>query len=566
MKDNREFCLGNFTVEPGKKKSGFLRIGGEFQLPATILHGEQPGKTVLITAGIHAEEYVGIQSALELSEMLKVQKIAGTVVIVKVVNRKAFELRSGSDSHEDGKNLNRVFPGNREGTWSERLAYTIEKELLSIADYYIDLHSGDSYEQLTPYVYYAGAAAKEVVEQSREMAQQADVPYMVGSNVAMGGCYNYAASLGIPSILLERGQMGGWTKEESHSTRRDVRNILCHLGIYQGEKDYRNYYPLEVKDLCYQAANEQGLWYPCKKPGDMIQQGDMLGVIKDYEGKILEVCKAEYGGVILYQTGSLQVQESGSVIAYGRISRESDSRKERIAGYWSKRSDSFQAQRRAELHSSMADRWLLEIQKYLPQRKLKILDVGCGSGFFTILLGKQGHEVLGTDLTPDMIEKSRELAKEEGVDCKFEIMDAENLDFPDETFDVVISRNLTWTLPDAGHAYEEWCRVLKKGGILLNFDANYGSSNFADTSHLPENHTHNQVGMDMMQECEEIKKQLPISSYIRPAWDVETLGNLGILELSLDLGVGKRIYIEKDEFYNPVPIFTLCGKKGRVKK
>lgn len=562
MKDNREFCLGNFTVEPGKKKSGFLRIGGgEFQLPATILHGEQPGKTVLITAGIHAEEYVGIQSALELSEMLKVQKIAGTVVIVKVVNRKAFEVRSGSESHEDGKNLNRVFPGNREGTWSERLAYAIEKELLSIADYYIDLHSGDSYEQLTPYVYYAGAAAKEVVEQSREMAQQADVPYMVGSNVAMGGCYNYAASLGIPSILLERGQMGGWTKEESHSTRRDVRNILCHLGIYQGEKDYRNYYPLEVKDLCYQAANEQGLWYPCKKPGDMIQQGDMLGVIKDYEGKILEVCKAEYGGVILYQTGSLQVQESGSVIAYGKISRESDSRKERIAGYWSKRSDSFQAQRRAELHSSMADRWLLEIQKYLPQRKLKILDVGCGSGFFTILLGKQGHEVLGTDLTPDMIEKSRELAKEEGVDCKFEIMDAENLDFPDETFDVVISRNLTWTLPDAGHAYEEWCRVLKKGGILLNFDANYGSSNFADTSHLPENHTHNQVGMDMMQECEEIKKQLPISSYIRPAWDVETLGNLGILELSLDLGVGKRIYIEKDEFYNPVPIFTLCGKK-----
>ena len=562
MKENREFCLGNFTVEPGKKKSGFLRIGeGEFQLPATILHGEQPGKTVLITAGIHAEEYVGIQSALELSEMLKVQKIAGTVVIVKVVNRKAFELRSGSDSHEDGKNLNRVFPGNREGTWSERLAYAIEKELLSIADYYIDLHSGDSYEQLTPYVYYAGAAAKEVAEQSREMAQQADVPYMVGSNVAMGGCYNYAASLGIPSILLERGQMGGWTQEESHSTRRDVRNILCHLGIYQGEKDYRNYYPLEVKDLCYQAANEQGLWYPCKKPGDMIQQGDILGVIKDYEGRILEVCKAEYGGVILYQTGSLQVQASGSVIAYGRISRESDSRKERIAGYWSKRSDSFQAQRRAELHSSMADRWLLEIQKYLPQRKLKILDVGCGSGFFTILLGKQGHEVLGTDLTPDMIEKSRELAKEEGVDCKFEIMDAENLDFPDETFDVVISRNLTWTLPDAGHAYEEWCRVLKKGGILLNFDANYGSSNFADTSHLPENHTHNQVGMDMMQECEEIKKQLPISSYIRPAWDVETLGNLGILELSLDLGVGKRIYIKKDEFYNPVPIFTLCGKK-----
>ena len=77
------------------------------------------------------------------------------------------------------------------------------------------------------------------------------MPYMVCSNVSSGGCYNYAATRGIPSILIERGQMGGWTEEESHSTRRDVRNILCHLGIYQGEKDYRNYYPLEVKDVCY---------------------------------------------------------------------------------------------------------------------------------------------------------------------------------------------------------------------------------------------------------------------------------------------------------------------------
>lgn len=562
MEERKAFCLGSFIVEPGQKKDGVFVIGdGEFQLPAAVLHGEKPGKTVLITAGIHAVEYVGIQSAMELAQRLNIRKIAGTVIIVKVVNREAFELRSGSLCYADGKNLNRVFPGKKEGSWSERLAYAIEKELLSIADYYIDLHSGDSYEQLTPYVYYAGIADGRVVTASREMAQQADVPYMVESNVAMGGCYNYAASMGIPSILIERGQMGGWTEEESHSTRRDVRNILCHLGVYQGEKDYRNYYPLEVKDVCYQAANEQGLWYPCKKPGDMIQQGERLGVIKNYEGEILEVCQAEYGGVILYQTGSLVVQESGSVIAYGRISRESDSRKERIAGYWSKRSTSFKSQRKAELHSVMAERWLTEIQKCLPKRNLKILDVGCGSGFFTILLSKQGHDVIGTDLTPDMIEKSRELAKEEQVECKFEIMDAENLKFQDQTFDVVISRNLTWTLPDAARAYEEWYRVLKKGGILLNFDANYGAYDATDTKNLPEKHTHNTLGMEMLLENESIKKQLPISNYIRPAWDVETLGKLGIQEFSLDLAVGRRIYVEKDEFYNPVPIFTLCGKK-----
>ena len=110
----------------------------------------------------------------------------------------------------------------------------------------------------------------------------------------------------------------------------------------------------------------------------------------------------------------------------------------------------------------------------------KILDVGCGTGFFTILLAKEGYQVTGTDLTPEMVEKSRLLAAEEGVDCTFLQMDAELLSFEDHSFDMVISRNLTWTLPDVEQAYREWFRVLKPGGVLLNFDANYGMSDFTD--------------------------------------------------------------------------------------
>ena len=158
-----------------------------------------------------------------------------------------------------------------------------------VADYYIDLHSGDDYEKLTPYVYYAGAAAGEVVSFSRQMAEQVDVPYMVKSNVASGGSYNYAASQGIPSILIERGGMGDWTYEEVRSTPQDVRNILCHMGIYQGLKNFRTYYPLDVADIRYQDAEENGLWYPFKKVGDMIQEGDILGEVRDYEGNAKSV-------------------------------------------------------------------------------------------------------------------------------------------------------------------------------------------------------------------------------------------------------------------------------------
>lgn len=558
-KKRESFCLNHISVEPGNVWTGYLELGqGEFRLPAAVLHGTRPGKTMLITAGVHGGEYVGIQAAIELAQKLKIQKVAGTIIIVKVINVPAFERRNGSMGLTDGKNLNREFPGNPEGTEMERLAWAVSHELQPVADYYIDLHSGDDYEQLTSYVYYAGMADEKTFSQSRRMAEQVDVPYMVRSNVASGGAYNYAASQGIPSILIERGGMGAWTSEEVRSTRRDVRNILCHLGIYQGKKDYRTYYPLDVTDICYQDASRDGLWYPFKKPGDMIREGEILGEVRDYEGGLLELSVAEYDGVILYQTGTLQVLGDGPMIAYGKIVNPYDERKERIVSYWEKRSGDFLEHKRAELHSPMSERWLYEIKNQLPQdRNLRILDVGCGAGFFSVLLAKEGYQVTGVDLTPDMVENARTLAEEEKTDCEFFVMDAENLRFADESFDVVISRNLTWTLPDVKSAYREWVRVLKKGGILLNFDANYGLSDFTDLSELPDNHAHQEIGDDMMRECEEIKRQLPISSYSRPAWDLETLGAMKLQEFSVDLGISSRIYVEKDEFYNPTPMFML---------
>lgn len=277
----------------------------------------------------------------------------------------------------------------------------------------------------------------------------------------------------------------------------------------------------------YQGVSEDGLWYPAAKPGDMVTEG-------------------------------------GPVVAYGRIVREPeyDDRKEQIVHYWEKRSESFLEQRRSELANPIAKRWMKEIEKQIPAgRRLKILDVGCGAGFFSILLAKEGHEVFGIDLTPEMIENAIQLAEEENADCCFQVMDAENPMFADETFDVVISRNLTWTLPNAEHAYGEWMRVLKTDGVLLNFDANYGKEDVADTKGLPEAHAHFKVGNEMLEECERIKAQLPISRKNRPAYDVAVLCENTEGEIRIDTSLGKRIYLEKDEFYNPAPMFSICAVK-----
>ena len=561
------------AVRPGEKASGILELGESgFSVPATILCGKTPGKTALITAGIHAGEYVGIQAVLELAKELQPEDIRGRILLIKAVNRKDFENRLGSVSREDGKNLNREFPGDPKGTVTERLARAVVDTLHREADYYIDLHSGDDYEELAPYIYYAGKAEPEVTRISREMARQADVPYMVRSEVGSGGSYNYAASCGIPSVLLERGGMGDWSTEEVQSTKKDVRSILDYLGICPGGHIARSHYPLEVTDIQYQAASCFGLWYPEKRSGDLFSRGDLLGVTRDYEGNVLEESVAQESGVILYQTGSLQVCENGPMIAYGKIDYHSDDRKEQIAGYWSKRSRDFLEQRRQELHSPLADRFLEILRKNLPEKKhLKILDVGCGTGFFSILLAREGHDVTGIDLTPGMIRGAGELAEEELTEeersrCRFRVMDAENPEFADGTFDVLVTRNLTWTLPDAEKAYREWSRVLKKEGVLLNFDADYGKEDCRDSRGLPKNHAHHKLGSDMLEECERLKRQLSITACSRPGWDLEALEKAGMRSVQIELGIGREIYREKDAFYNPTPLFLIRASKGRSQK
>ncbi len=475
----------NLPVAAGEKTEGFLELGdGEFVLPATIIRGKDPGKTVLVTAGLHAGEYVGIQTLIELSKRLKPEKVKGQLVLVKVLNREDFEKRAGSISWEDGKNLNRVFPGKKDGTKMERLAAAITESLIRKADYYIDLHGGDDYEELTPYVYFAGVAKPEIVEASRKMAEQVDVPYMVQSNVSTGGAYNYAAStFHIPAVLLERGCMGTWEREEVDSMRRDVRNILCSIGAYNGIRSHSTYYPLKMDDVRYQCASVNGLWYPVKKPGDIVHQDEYLGEIRDYEGNVTGNLSCGHGwcdplsGI---KSSGCGRRPCDHLRKYRKRKRRAENKDRPVLD---------QAQRqlsgteKAELHSALAGSWMTELKKHLPEKKnLRILDVGCGTGFFTILLAKEGHQVTGIDLTPDMITHAKELAEEEKADCRFVVMDAENPDFPDEEFDVIVSRNLTWTLPDAEHAYQEWFRVLKPGGVMINLDANYGAADFADTA------------------------------------------------------------------------------------
>ena len=311
--------IDDWVIEKGEKAQGKIKIRGYgIAMPATVICGVKDGPTILITAGIHSAEYVGIQAAMELAKEFQPEELKGNVIIVPLVNVSGFEHRTMSLVYEDGKNLNRVFPGDPEGTAADRIAYAIVTKLFSIADYYIDLHSGDGFEQLHPYVYYVGVVDEKTAEKSLHMARHIGVKYVVRSTTATAGAYNYASSLGNPSILIERGGHSYWTWEEVEQDKRDVRHLVFHL---QGKKCHglKHYRQMLLENVVYEYAPYTGCWYPSKKPGEYFFKGEELGELRDYYGNLLYTSIATENGVVLYQTASLNIIEDGPMIAYAAI-------------------------------------------------------------------------------------------------------------------------------------------------------------------------------------------------------------------------------------------------------
>ena len=236
----------------------------------------------------------------------------------------------------------------------------------------------------------------------------------------------------------------------------------------------------------------------------------------------------------------------------------------RVLDYWTVRAHDFGVVRRNEIHNKLSKRWSDELDRLLPEGKLRILDVGTGTGYFAVLLAAKGHAVTGIDLTPAMIGEAKALADELDISARFEVMDAQSLDFPDESFDAVVTRNLTWTLPEPERAYSEWLRVLAPGGILINFDASYGNNvrnNEHNGTHLPVGNVYGHCGMtpELESENAQITLSMPISKKPRPEWDAELLISLGCADCGFDKSAGTRILAEND--LSDAPMFLVWAKK-----
>jgi ubiquinone/menaquinone biosynthesis C-methylase UbiE len=154
-------------------------------------------------------------------------------------------------------------------------------------------------------------------------------------------------------------------------------------------------------------------------------------------------------------------------------SSQLDPVKEQVIAHWDRRAAHFDA----DFGHSIAtageraawDR-ILDLVAPKGRGTLDAVDVGCGTGFLSLELAARGHRVVGVDLAPSMLALARQKAAAQGLSVRFEAADGENLPFPPQSFDLVISRHVLWTLPHPEAAVDDWRRVLRPGGRLAIVD------------------------------------------------------------------------------------------------
>ncbi|HII91180.1 MAG TPA: methyltransferase domain-containing protein [Methanosarcina sp.] len=246
-----------------------------------------------------------------------------------------------------------------------------------------------------------------------------------------------------------------------------------------------------------------------------------------------------------------------------------------IAEYWDGRSPEQSITCLSELTSPHRETYLKLLSTYMPEgRKLRVLDVGTGCGFLAILLAKEGHEITGVDISPLMLEEAAYCANAHKVIVDFRLSNAEKLPFEDDSFDLIISRNLIWTLQNPEKAFSEWYRILKPKGMLIYLDANFylhlfdpqqkgQFEKFRQTAGEHEITPLYGTGHSSTSVMDSIALRLPLSAQKRPEWDKKTLSQVGFQVISIEQCISKLLGKGEEQIqYAATPMFFIVAQKN----
>jgi len=325
---NDSFTVGDIKVPPGESKEGFLAVpekgGISTSIPVTVINGSKKGKVLALVAGVHGYEYPPILALYRLKKKVDPASLSGTLILVHIANLPGFQKRIIYYNPYDWKNLNRVFPGDPQGTLSQRIAFTLKEEVIDKCDYLIDLHCGDGNEALIPYVYWMISGKNEIDEISKKMVLAFGIKYIIidKSRTKDIASSKYLGNTGIllskPAITTESGYLG---KTDEESVVRNISGILNVMKLFrmiEGEPEFVAE-PIWIEPYKVIYSNHDGLFYPKTKMGYYVAEGETVGYITDYLGNLIEEVKAPFTGILLYIINTPPISKGEPLFEVGHV-------------------------------------------------------------------------------------------------------------------------------------------------------------------------------------------------------------------------------------------------------
>lgn len=291
-------------------------------VPITVIRGTKPGPVLAAVAGVHGYEYNSILAMERWLKTLDPTTLSGAIIAVRVAHIPAFVSRSIYVNPNDRKNLNRSFPGALDGTQTERIAWAISQHVVAHADMLLDLHSGDGAEWLAPFTGVYGGPLSTDYPLAMRVAEGFRFPNIVTYSMNSQTQVDTRRSLNrqgvaqrIPTVLVEIGENGSTLKSHVDAMIAGLDNTLALLNMRDSTVTPElagN--PRYFKGTTSVPVSSDGLWFPKHTEGRFVEQGEALGVLKDYFGNTIETVRAPQSGYALYGLMGPAIRKGESVM------------------------------------------------------------------------------------------------------------------------------------------------------------------------------------------------------------------------------------------------------------
>lgn len=312
------FELGGVTVAPGQRAvvempAAQLYTQTPLNIPVHVVHGRQPGPTLLVCAAIHGDELNGVEIIRRLLRLTALKRLRGTLIAVPVVN--VFGFIHKSRYLPDRRDLNRCFPGSETGSLGARMAWLFKTQILDRATHAIDLHTGAIYRSNLPQIR-ANLASAETAA----MADAFGVPVVLNSVLRDGTLREVAEARGIPVVTYEAGEALRFEETCIRVGVRGVVNVMRHLDMLTDRRPS----PVTVKPAVagsstWVRAECDGVFRALVTLGARIHEGQLLGRISSpFIEEEIEV-RAPCAGILIGRDNLPLVNEGEALFHIARF-------------------------------------------------------------------------------------------------------------------------------------------------------------------------------------------------------------------------------------------------------